>query len=634
MRAGRRHRRRGASASLAGRRGATRSSPTLVSSCARCCSSRRRRCTIAAPISPRSSRSFSVAARGSCPTKSSRSTSFAIRRRDARGQPRLDGPHRVTLDVDDDCLDAVARAAAARSREGRIRSPVALLTYGLVHQWTSSRAALVCRTRPTACARRRAPRRDRVGTSAHARRARRRGRTSATRCSSPFPRSWPRTSTDVDVDVRHCCVAVDRHNAAIDALLRRLRSTPDPDVERADGAASNSRDASRRAHHRLLPIRRDGARAAIAARVASRRRRAHRARRAGRRRSRSRATTSSRSSLREAAIGLRRARRSASTCSITTDLLSEGLNLQEASVIVHLDLPWNPARLDQRVGRALRLGSRHDVVTVYTIAPPASAERLLRIEATAAREVERRAANDRCRRPHPAVADRRVVARARAGRAASVRSTSSCDGGCRPTTDRARSSCGRRSSSPRSPLSMRGFLALVSTADGADARRRRRRGLETGTAAVQRAVDRVQAGVEVPNRDAAHSTSAARSLRDWLVAAARERRRSTFSAADRGALASRGAGSRRTGARARAAPSTIESRAARRRGARRRDGAVGRRCRANPRDARASAAAGRGVAAVDRGVRRAERAARDRRDSSADASHVSIVAIVLFEPPV
>src|SRR5213075_2453145 len=65
---------------------------------------------------------------------------------------------------------------------------------------------------------------------------------------------------------------------------------------------------------------------------------------------------------------------------ITTDLLSEGLNLQEASVIVHLDLPWNPARLDQRVGRALRLGSRHDAVTVYSISPPASAERVLRIE--------------------------------------------------------------------------------------------------------------------------------------------------------------------------------------------------------------------------------------------------------------
>lgn len=49
-------------------------------------------------------------------------------------------------------------------------------------------------------------------------------------------------------------------------------------------------------------------------------------------------------------------------------------------MVVHLDYPWNPARLDQRVGRVRRLGSRHDVVTVYSITPPASADRLLRID--------------------------------------------------------------------------------------------------------------------------------------------------------------------------------------------------------------------------------------------------------------
>jgi len=65
---------------------------------------------------------------------------------------------------------------------------------------------------------------------------------------------------------------------------------------------------------------------------------------------------------------------------LTTDLLSEGLNLQEASVVVHLDLPWNPARLDQRVGRVRRLGSRFDAITVYTCAPLASADRLLKLE--------------------------------------------------------------------------------------------------------------------------------------------------------------------------------------------------------------------------------------------------------------
>jgi hypothetical protein len=65
---------------------------------------------------------------------------------------------------------------------------------------------------------------------------------------------------------------------------------------------------------------------------------------------------------------------------IATDLLSEGLNLQEASVVAHLDLPWNPARLDQRLGRVRRLGSRHSRVTCYAFAPPAPADRLLRLE--------------------------------------------------------------------------------------------------------------------------------------------------------------------------------------------------------------------------------------------------------------
>jgi hypothetical protein len=65
---------------------------------------------------------------------------------------------------------------------------------------------------------------------------------------------------------------------------------------------------------------------------------------------------------------------------ITTDVLSEGLDLQQAVVVVHVDLPWNPARLEQRVGRVRRLGSRHTQVFVYAFAPPARAERVLRVE--------------------------------------------------------------------------------------------------------------------------------------------------------------------------------------------------------------------------------------------------------------
>jgi superfamily II DNA or RNA helicase len=65
---------------------------------------------------------------------------------------------------------------------------------------------------------------------------------------------------------------------------------------------------------------------------------------------------------------------------LTTDLLSEGVNLQDASVVVHLDLPWTAARIEQRVGRIARAGSRHERVAVYTMSPPASGEMVLDIE--------------------------------------------------------------------------------------------------------------------------------------------------------------------------------------------------------------------------------------------------------------
>jgi superfamily II DNA or RNA helicase len=65
---------------------------------------------------------------------------------------------------------------------------------------------------------------------------------------------------------------------------------------------------------------------------------------------------------------------------ITTDLLSEGVNLQDASVVVHLDLPWTAATLEQRVGRVARLGSRRSDVFVYSIVAPAASEQLLRAE--------------------------------------------------------------------------------------------------------------------------------------------------------------------------------------------------------------------------------------------------------------
>ena len=72
---------------------------------------------------------------------------------------------------------------------------------------------------------------------------------------------------------------------------------------------------------------------------------------------------------------------------LATDVLSEGLNLQHASVVVHLDLPWTAARLEQRVGRVARQGARCDVIDVFAMSPPASGESLLRVEARVRRKL-------------------------------------------------------------------------------------------------------------------------------------------------------------------------------------------------------------------------------------------------------
>lgn len=49
---------------------------------------------------------------------------------------------------------------------------------------------------------------------------------------------------------------------------------------------------------------------------------------------------------------------------IATEAAAEGINLQFCSMIVNYDLPWNPQRVEQRIGRCHRYGQEHDVVVV------------------------------------------------------------------------------------------------------------------------------------------------------------------------------------------------------------------------------------------------------------------------------
>lgn len=56
--------------------------------------------------------------------------------------------------------------------------------------------------------------------------------------------------------------------------------------------------------------------------------------------------------------------RSTAKIMIATEAAAEGINLQFCSMVVNYDLPWNPQRIEQRIGRCHRYGQMHDVVVV------------------------------------------------------------------------------------------------------------------------------------------------------------------------------------------------------------------------------------------------------------------------------
>ena len=65
---------------------------------------------------------------------------------------------------------------------------------------------------------------------------------------------------------------------------------------------------------------------------------------------------------------------------VSTDILSEGLNLQDAFIVINYDLHWNPVRLIQRIGRLDRLQQSADKVYVHNFFPEKKLERHLRLK--------------------------------------------------------------------------------------------------------------------------------------------------------------------------------------------------------------------------------------------------------------
>ncbi|WP_462325578.1 helicase-related protein [Desulfoplanes sp.] len=62
---------------------------------------------------------------------------------------------------------------------------------------------------------------------------------------------------------------------------------------------------------------------------------------------------------------------------VCTDAAAEGLNLQTADTLINFDLPWNPMKVEQRIGRIDRIGQKHDNIFVLNLCYADSAEEIV-----------------------------------------------------------------------------------------------------------------------------------------------------------------------------------------------------------------------------------------------------------------
>jgi superfamily II DNA/RNA helicase len=65
---------------------------------------------------------------------------------------------------------------------------------------------------------------------------------------------------------------------------------------------------------------------------------------------------------------------------ISTDILAEGINLHRSNIVVNYDLPWNPTKVLQRVGRVNRLGTEHTSIYVFNFFPTDQSDRHIGLE--------------------------------------------------------------------------------------------------------------------------------------------------------------------------------------------------------------------------------------------------------------
>jgi len=73
---------------------------------------------------------------------------------------------------------------------------------------------------------------------------------------------------------------------------------------------------------------------------------------------------------------------------ISTEILSEGVNLHRSNVVINYDLPWNPTRIIQRVGRINRVDTKFDSIYIYNFFPTVQSNDEIKLEEAAIGKIQ------------------------------------------------------------------------------------------------------------------------------------------------------------------------------------------------------------------------------------------------------
>lgn len=73
---------------------------------------------------------------------------------------------------------------------------------------------------------------------------------------------------------------------------------------------------------------------------------------------------------------------------VSTEVLSEGVNLHRSNIVINYDIPWNPTRLIQRVGRVNRVDTKFETIHTYNFFPTKESNDLIKLKEAAEAKIE------------------------------------------------------------------------------------------------------------------------------------------------------------------------------------------------------------------------------------------------------